>query len=97
MCIQLKMCPPPSIFSMLNQALGLQTDLFGSKFASFSIITTRSTPTGIATIASSSSDNLALEDTADSSSVSSSSPHEPKQVAVKAKVHGPGLALPMAS
>jgi saposin len=96
-CIQLKMCPPPSIFNMLNQALGLQTNLLGAKFASFSIITTHSTPTGITTITSSSSTDD-LDDTADSSSVSSSSsPHQAKQITAKAKVHGPGLALPMAS
>jgi hypothetical protein len=94
-CIQLKMCPPPSIFSMLNQAMGLQTNLLGAKFASFSIITTHSTPTGITAITSSSSTDD-LEDTADSSSVISS-PHQAKQVTAKAKVHGPGLALPMAS
>jgi hypothetical protein len=107
-CVQLKMCPPPSIFSVLNQALGLQTNLLGTKFASFSVITTM--PTGIATISSSSSSTVSrdsssdegveedlLEDTADSGSVVVSSPHDAKQVKVRAKVHGPGLALPMAS
>lgn len=106
------MCPPPSIFSVLNQALGLQTNLLGTKFASFSVITTHTPttmPTGIATIISSSSTVSAdsssdegveeelLEDTADSGSVVVSSPHDAKQVEARAKVHGPGLALPMAS
>lgn len=107
------MCPPPSIFSVLNQALGLQTNLLGTKFASFSVITTHTPttmPTGIATISSSSSSTVSvgsssdegveeelLEDTADSGSVVVSSPHDAKQVKARAKVHGPGLALPMAS
>jgi hypothetical protein len=105
------MCPPPSIFSVLNQALGLQTNLLGTKFASFSVITM---PTGITAISSSSSSStvtmdssssssdegveeelLEEEDTADSAVVSS--PHDSKQVKARAKVHGPGLALPMAS
>lgn len=121
-CVQLRMCPPPSIFSVLNQALGLQTNLLGTKFASFSVITTHTPttmPTGIATISSSSSSSTVirdsdstvvagsssdegveeelLEDTADSGSVVLSSPHDAKQVKARAKVHGPGLALPMAS
>jgi hypothetical protein len=112
-CIQLQMCPAPSLFSTLHRAMNLQATLLGSKFASFSIITTStsSTPTvtGIATI-NSSSDNV--EDTADSSNVhatinssgdiveeiaDSSQVHPSKLVRAKAKVHGPGLALPMAS
>lgn len=109
-CIQLQMCPAPSLFSTLHRAMSLQATLLGSKFASFSIITT-STPTvtGIATISSSSD---SVEDTADSSEVhatisssgdiveeaaDSSVVHPSKLVRAKAKVHGPGLALPMAS
>lgn len=97
------MCPAPSLFSTLHRAMSLQATLLGSKFSSFSIITT-STPTvtGIATISSSSD---TVEDTADSSELHASvedsaemmEVHPTKLVNAKAKVHGPGLGLPMAS
>jgi hypothetical protein len=101
-CIQLNMCPPPSLFSTLHQALGLQANLLSSKFASFSIVTTSSssgsnvpTVTGMAMI--SSSDDLVEEEDTASSSDAAYEHGKPVKIMAKAKVHGPGLALPMAS
>lgn len=111
-CIQLKMCPPPSLFSTLTQALGLQSHLLSSKFASFSIVTTSSgsnvpTVTGMATISrsddgeeattSSSDDTYYVEEATASSSDAAYEHGKPVKIVAKAKVHGPGLALPMAS
>lgn len=89
-CIQLQMCPAPSLFGNLHRTLVLPAEVLRSKFASFStVVISTPTVTGIATISSSSD---TVEDTADSSDV-----HPSKLVRAKAKVHGPGLALPMAS
>jgi len=82
-CIQLKMCPPPSLFNFFS----LQTSLLGSKVASFSIITTTSTPRHTSSSSSSSVGRLVATKAAVPSGGHAGS----------GKVHGPGLALPMAS
>jgi hypothetical protein len=87
------MCPPPSL---VKRFISVETTRLGSKFAAFSIITmTTSTTSRIADAGAQDED---VDVDSESSSTVASRPLVGQRAVVKqSKVHGPGLALPMAS